>query len=112
MSVDNSSMERRFVGVHDYPLCQDGEWITSMTASLYLLDAGLFASKDWLSTDMEMLADRQLWNESDRGDVRLVGRESAAWNPYLCVTLLPANSGATSVGMPDACRLLLTCSPV
>ena len=78
----------RFVGLHDYPLCQDGEWMSSVTASLNLLDAGLFAHTEWLSTDLDLLDAHVPWNATNRQPVFLVGRQSAAWNPHLYVLRL------------------------
>lgn len=65
------------MGVHDYPLCQSGEWTHNAAASLYLLDGGVVDGTTW-EADPQLLTVPQ-------HPVTIVGRGTAAWNPELYV---------------------------
>ena len=69
------------MGLHDYPLCQAGQWVASAAAALYLLDGGVVEGVTWEPQPLEGTA--------PPAPVSIVGRGSSAWNPELCVPMLP-----------------------
>jgi hypothetical protein len=77
-------MPCRFVGLHDYPLCQNGQWISSVSASLYLMDAGVLDGSSWLTDDVKHHdQDEAVIATLPRAAVHVIGRQTAAWNPYV-----------------------------
>jgi Spondin_N len=84
----DSASECRFVGLHDYPLCQNGQWVDGMSASMYLLDAGVLEGDSWLAQPALNMSTASVdLKSSPQQKIKLVGHGTEAWNPYMCVPL-------------------------
>jgi hypothetical protein len=66
--------------MHDYPLCQGGQWVETAAASLYLMDGGVVEGTTW-RPDPRMLT-------FPYEPVSIIGRGTAAWNEELCAFTL------------------------
>jgi hypothetical protein len=77
----------RFVGIHDYPLCQNGSWIDGMAASLAFLGTGtLETQRSWLPEGQAALNSSTLDSNSlslETSRVQIVGRGTGVWNPVV-----------------------------
>ena len=78
-------MCHRFIGLRDYPLCQNGAWVDGVSTALPFLDAGAVHGSHWLpEREPTTSADASVATGAD-APVQLVGRGTAVWSPAMCV---------------------------